>query len=70
MPTASSQTHDLVNPTDIGDCWLQGWGPHHDTEATGFENIGGRFGPAGSARVSDLSKPIALDTYAHLIAFS
>jgi hypothetical protein len=58
---------DLVNPTTIGDCWNQY--RYHDTAANGFENIGGRSGPSGSAQVSDMTRPIAVDTEAHLVAF-
>jgi hypothetical protein len=57
---------DLVNPTGIGDCWNQF--RFHDTAANGFENIGGRSGPAGSAKVTDLTRPVAVDTEAHLVA--
>jgi hypothetical protein len=59
---------DLVNPFGIGDCWSTWCGRYHDTAANGFENIGGRSGPAGSAEGGDLTKPIAVDTEAHLIA--
>jgi hypothetical protein len=59
---------DLVNPFGIGDCWSTWCGRYHDTAANGFENIGGQSGPAGSAEAGDLTKPIALDTEAHLIA--
>lgn len=62
------QHQDLVNPFDIGDCWSTWCGRFHDTAANGFENIGGRSGPAGSAAVADLTKPVALDTEAHLLA--
>jgi hypothetical protein len=62
------QIVDLVNPFGIGDCWSTWCGRFHDTAANGFENIGGRAGPAGSSEVADLSQPIALDTEAHLIA--
>jgi len=58
---------DLVNPFDIGDCWSTWCGRFHDTAANGFENIGGRSDPAGSSAAGDLTKPIALDTEAHLI---
>ena len=57
---------DLVNPFDIGDCWSTWCGRIHDCAANGFENIGGRKGPAGSRGV-DLSQPIALDTEAQLV---
>lgn len=57
---------DLVNPTSIGDCWNQY--RYHDTAANGFENIGGRTGPAGSALVADRTQPVAVDTQAHLVA--
>ena len=63
----SVQTRDLVNPFDIGDCWNQY--RFHDTAANGFENLGGRTGPAGSAQVADLTRPVAVDTQAHLVAF-
>jgi len=58
-----------VNPFGIGDCWSTWCGRYHDTAANGFENIGGRTGSNGSAEVGDLTKPISLDTEAHLIAF-
>lgn len=61
-----SESIELVNPTGIGDCWNQY--RYHDTAANGFENIGGRSGPAGSAAVPDLTKPVAVDTEAHLVA--
>lgn len=61
------QSIDLVNPFDIGDCWSTWCGRWHDTAANGFENLGGRFGPPGSAAAGDLSKPIAVDTEAHLV---
>jgi hypothetical protein len=62
-----SESIDLINPASIGDCWNQY--RYHDTAANGFENLGGRAGPAGSAQVEDMTKPIAVDTEAHLIAF-
>ncbi|MCX7426481.1 MAG: hypothetical protein NTW96_12775 [Planctomycetia bacterium] len=58
---------DLVNPFDIGDCWSTWCGRWHDTPANGFENLGGRFGPAGSAAAGDLTQPIAVDDQAHLV---
>lgn len=61
-----TESVDLVNPTGIGDCWNQY--RFHDTAANGFENIGGRSGPAGSAQVADLTQPVAVDTEAHLLA--
>jgi hypothetical protein len=61
------QELDLVNPFTIGDCWSTWCGRFHDTPANGFENLGGRFGPAGSAQVADLTQPVAVDTEAHLI---
>jgi len=64
---ATSEAFDLVNPTDIGDCWNQY--RYHDTAANGFENLGGRSGPAGSSQVKDLTVPVAVDTEAHLVAF-
>ncbi len=66
----SKETRDLVNPFDIGDCWSTWCGPHFDTPANGFENIGGRRGPAGTSQVKDLTRPVAVDTIAHLIDFS
>jgi len=57
---------DLINPTGIGDCWNQY--RYHDTAANGFENLGGRSGPAGSALVADRTQPVAVDTQAHLVA--
>jgi hypothetical protein len=62
------ESSDLVNPFDIGDCWSTWCGRFHDTPVNGFENLGGRTGPAGSPLANDLSKPIALDTEAHLVA--
>ncbi len=62
----SEQVRDLVNPFGIGDCWNQY--RFHDTPANGFENLGGRSGPAGSATVPDLTQSIAVDTQAHLVA--
>ena len=61
-----SEPVDLVNPTGIGDCWNQY--RFHDTAANGFENIGGRSGPAGSAQVADMTRPVAVDTEAPLVA--
>jgi len=58
---------DLVNPFGIGDCWGTWLGRFHDTEANGFENIGGRFGPGGSCEAGDLRRPVAVDTEAHLL---
>jgi hypothetical protein len=63
----TEETHDLVHPFTIGDCWNQY--RYHDTPANGFENLGGRSGPAGSAGIEDLGRPIAVDTEAHLVAF-
>ena len=60
---------NMVSPFDIGDCWSSFLGRFHDTAANGFENIGGRSGPAGSKEVDDLTKPIAIDTEAHLVQF-
>ncbi len=65
----SREVRDLVNPFDIGDCWSTWCGPYFDTPANGFENIGGRSGPAGSSQVQDRSRPVAVDTIAHLVAF-
>ncbi len=61
-----SESLEFVNPTGIGDCWNQY--RYHDTAANGFENLGGRSGPAGSAAVADLTQPVAVDTEAHLVA--
>lgn len=60
---------ELTSPETIGDCWSTWCGRWHDTAANGFENLGGRFGPAGSAEAGDLTKPINVDTEAHLLAF-
>ena len=43
----TERRHDLVNPFTIGDC-LNVY-RYHDCAANGFENIGGREGPAGSS---------------------
>ncbi|MFH1568103.1 MAG: DUF4450 domain-containing protein [Gemmatimonadota bacterium] len=59
---------DLENPAGIGDCWGTCLGRFHDTAANGFENLGGRFGPAGSCEAGDLTRPVAVDTEAHLVA--
>lgn len=59
--------HQLINPFDIADCWGTWHGRYHDTQANGFLNIGGRFGPAGSADVSDITKPVSVDTEAHIV---
>ena len=59
---------NLVNPFDIGDCWDTWLGCSHDTAANGFENLGGRFGAAGSAEVADMRQPIDVDTEAHILA--
>lgn len=63
----TEDSRDLVNPYDLGDCWSTWCGRYHDCAATGFENIGGRSGPAGSAEVADLTQPVALDTEAQLL---
>ncbi len=63
----TSEAFDLVNPMGIGDCWNQY--RFHDTAANGFENLGGRSGPAGSSQVKDLTVPVVVDTEAHLVAF-
>ena len=65
----TSATRDLVQPFDIGNCWGEWCGLYHDTPANGFENIGGRSGPMGSSQVADLTKPIAVDTSAHLVRY-
>jgi hypothetical protein len=59
---------DLVNPQTVGDGWGSWLGRVHDTAANGFENIAGRYGPAGSCEVKDLTQPVAVDTEAHLLA--
>ncbi|MCX5768701.1 MAG: hypothetical protein NTZ09_00295, partial [Candidatus Hydrogenedentes bacterium] len=64
-----AETIELVNPDGIGDCWGTWCGRYHDCAANGFENIGGRRGPAGSADVPDLTQPVETDTEAHLVAF-
>ena len=63
----ATQSVDLVNPFDIGDCWSTWCGRFHDTAANGFENLAGRFGPPGSAAAGDLTRPIPVDTEAHLV---
>lgn len=63
-----AQTVDLTSPETIGDCWSTWCNRWHDTAANGFENLGGRLGPAGSAEVADMTTPISVDTEAHLIA--
>jgi len=65
----AEQHVELTNPFTIGDCWSTWCGRYHDTPANGFENIGGRTGPAGSAEVDDIARPIPLDTEAHLVPF-
>lgn len=60
----------LVNPFTIGDCWGTWCGRYHDCAANGFENLGGRHGPAGSADVPDLTQPVEVDTEAHLVPFA
>ncbi|HOE65057.1 MAG TPA: DUF4450 domain-containing protein [Candidatus Hydrogenedentes bacterium] len=64
-----AESFDLVNPFGIGDCWSTWCGRFHDTAANGFENIGGRKGPAGSAEVDDMTQPVEVDTEAHLVRF-
>jgi hypothetical protein len=64
-----NESRDLVSPFGIGDCWSTWCGRWHDTAANGFENLGGRFGPAGSSQVRDLTQPINVDTEAHLVGF-
>jgi hypothetical protein len=63
----AKQPVDLVNPFGIGDCWSNWCGRFHDTPANGFENLGGRFGPPGSAAAGSLARPIEVDTEAHLV---
>lgn len=65
---ATSQTIELTSPEDIGDCWSTWCNRWHDTAANGFENLGGRSGPAGSADVPNMTQPVAVDTEAHLVA--
>lgn len=65
---AAEEVIELTTPDTIGDCWSTWCGRWHDTAANGFENIGGRFGPAGSIEAGDLTKPIRVDTEAHLVA--
>jgi len=64
-----SVERELVNPFGIGDCWSTWCGRFHDTPANGFENIGGRRGPAGSSEVTDRTQPVELDTEAQLVPF-
>ena len=64
----SAETTMLTSPKDIGDCWSTWCNRWHDTTANGFENLGGRFGPAGSAEVKDMTQPVNVDTEAHLAA--
>ncbi len=59
----------LVNPFGIGDCWSTWCGTYFDTPANGFENIGGRNGPAGTCETRGESLPVAVDTIAHLVPF-
>ena len=63
------ESYELKNPTEIGDCWGTWHGRYHDTAANGFENLGGRFGPSGSIMVDDMTKPVYVDTEAHIIHF-
>jgi len=65
----SQELRNLASPLDIGDCWSNFLGRFHDTAANGFENIGGRTGPAGSKEIDDMTNPIAVDTEAHLLRF-
>lgn len=65
----TTQIRDLVSPFTIGDCWGTWCGRYHDCAVNGFENIGGRRGPEGSADVADLTQPVEVDTEAHLVAF-
>jgi hypothetical protein len=60
--------HPLINPFDIGDCWSTWCNLFFDSAANRFENLGGRSGPPGSSQ-ADLTKPVAIDTVAHLLAF-
>ena len=66
----TKHVRDMVSPFDIGDGWNTWLGRYHDTAANGFENIGGREGPAGSSEVKDMTKPIHVnDSEAHLVPF-
>ena len=66
----STDVRNMVSPFDIGDCWSKWCGRFHDTAANGFENIGGKTGPAGSAVVDDITKPINVkETEAQLVPF-
>ena len=62
------QRRELRQPQEIGDCWGTWLGRFHDTPANGFENLGGRHGPAGSVAVRPWVTPVAVDTEAHLVA--
>lgn len=64
----SEQVLDLTSPETLGDCWSTWCNRWHDTAANGFENIGGRSGPAGSAEVTDRTQPVSVDTEAHLVS--
>ena len=63
----TKESMELVNPFDIGDCWSTWCDRFHDTTANGFENLGGRFGPPGSSAAGDLTRPVGVDTEAHLV---
>ena len=65
----STSARELTTPDTLGDCWNTWCGRWHDTAANGFENLAGRFGPAGSSAAGDLTKPVNVDTEAHLVDF-
>jgi hypothetical protein len=65
----TQQQRELVSPMNIGDCWSTWCGRWHDTAVNGFENLGGRLGPAGSIEVKDMTQPVNVDTEAHLVRF-
>ncbi len=58
---------ELATPETLSDCWNTWCGRWHDTAINGFENLGGRFGPAGSAEAADLAQPVNVDTEANLV---
>jgi hypothetical protein len=65
----TTEKHDLTQPFDIGNCWGQWCGLYYNTPVNGFENIGGRSGPPGTSKVDDPTKPVAVDSIAHLVRF-
>jgi len=74
---------DLVPPFDLSDCWgkfFDDYGagteqfhkgvryiPRKVIPSCGFENIGGRIGPAGSSQVDDPAQWVTVDTEAKLV---